>query len=112
LFGDYQDALSTCGWRLFHSLLSFALNVKMLNPREVIAAAETSWRQDKVPLAAAEGFIWQILGWREYVQGHEPRLRGNHRLSMVYRNWDKMSAEAQQALRQQAEQTLAQIASL
>jgi deoxyribodipyrimidine photolyase-related protein len=262
LFGDYQDALSTRGWRLFHSLLSFALNVKMLNPREVVAAAEDAWRQDKVPLAAAEGFIRQILGWREYVRGvywaqmpgytqanalghtrslpewfwtgktrmacvasaigqslqhayahhiqrlmvignfallagldpqalhrwylgiyidafewveapntlgmsqfadggllatkpyvssaayidrmgdhckdchysksiktgegacpynalywdffarHEARLRGNHRLGMVYRNWDKMSPEAQQALRQQAAQSLAQIESL
>jgi deoxyribodipyrimidine photolyase-related protein len=262
LFGDYQDALSTRGWRLFHSLLSFALNVKMLNPREVVAAAEEAWRQGKVPLAAAEGFIRQILGWREYVRGvywaqmpsyteanalghtrplpewfwtgntrmacvasaitqslqhayahhiqrlmvignfallagldpqalhrwylgiyidafewveapntlgmsqfadggllatkpyvssaayidrmgdhckgchysksiktgegacpfnalywdffarHETRLRGNHRLSMVYRNWDRMSAEARQALRTQAENSLTQIESL
>jgi deoxyribodipyrimidine photolyase-related protein len=68
-FGDYQDALSTRGWRLFHSLLSFALNVKMLNPREVVQATEAAWRKGQVPLAAAEGFIRQILGWREYVRG-------------------------------------------
>ncbi len=68
-FGDYQDAISSQGWRLFHSLLSFALNVKMLNPREVVQAAETAWRDGLVPLAAAEGFIRQILGWREYVRG-------------------------------------------
>ncbi|WP_298595966.1 cryptochrome/photolyase family protein [Zoogloea sp.] len=68
-FGDYQDALSTRGWRLFHSLLSFALNTKMLNPREVVARAEAAWRAGQVPLAAAEGFIRQILGWREYVRG-------------------------------------------
>lgn len=68
-FGDYQDALTGKAWRLFHSLLSFALNVKMLHPREVIDAAETAWRQGHVPLAAAEGFIRQILGWREYVRG-------------------------------------------
>ncbi len=54
-FGDFQDAMSSKAWRLFHSLLSFALNVKMLSPREVIAAAE--------------GYIRQILGWREYVRG-------------------------------------------
>lgn len=68
-FGDFQDALSSRGWRLFHSLLSFALNVKMLHPREVIDAAEAAWREGRVPLAAAEGFIRQILGWREYVRG-------------------------------------------
>jgi hypothetical protein len=68
-FGDYQDAMSTRGWRLFHSLLSFALNTKMLNPREVVARAEAAWRAGQVPLAAAEGFIRQILGWREYVRG-------------------------------------------
>ncbi len=68
-FGDFQDALTTKGWRLFHSLLSFALNVKMLRPLEVIRAAESAWREGHVPLAAAEGFIRQILGWREYVRG-------------------------------------------
>jgi len=68
-FGDFQDALARQAWRLFHSLLSFALNVKMLHPREVIARAEAAWREGRVPLAAAEGFIRQILGWREYVRG-------------------------------------------
>ncbi len=68
-FGDFQDALSQRANRLFHSLLSFALNVKMLHPREVIDAAEQAWRDGRAPLAAAEGFIRQILGWREYVRG-------------------------------------------
>ena len=68
-FGEFQDAMSASGWRLFHSLLSFALNVKMLNPREVVARTEQAWRDGTVPLAAAEGFIRQILGWREYVRG-------------------------------------------
>ena len=68
-FGDFQDALTSKAWRLFHSLLSFAMNVKMLGPQEVIRAAEAAWREGKVPLAAAEGFIRQILGWREYVRG-------------------------------------------
>jgi len=68
-FGNFQDALTGQAWRLFHSLLSFALNVKMLSPREVIDAAEAAYRQGQVPLAAAEGFIRQILGWREYVRG-------------------------------------------
>lgn len=68
-FGAYQDAMSTRDWRLFHSLLSFALNTKMLSPREVVVCAEDSWREGRAPLAAVEGFIRQILGWREYVRG-------------------------------------------
>lgn len=68
-FGEYQDAMSTRAQRLFHSHLSFALNVKMLSPREVIAAAEAAWRARKAPLPAVEGFVRQILGWREYVRG-------------------------------------------
>ncbi|MDO8274917.1 MAG: cryptochrome/photolyase family protein [Serpentinimonas sp.] len=68
-FGAYQDALSSQHGTLFHSLLSFALNVKMLRPHEVVQRAEQAWRAGQVPLAAAEGFIRQILGWREYVRG-------------------------------------------
>ena len=67
--GDFQDALSQRANRLFHSLLSFALNVKMLHPREVIDAAEAAWHRGHAPLSAVEGFIRQILGWREYVRG-------------------------------------------
>lgn len=68
-FGQYQDAMSTLAPRMFHSLLSFALNAKMLRPAEVIARAEAAWREGRAPLAAVEGFIRQILGWREYVRG-------------------------------------------
>lgn len=68
-FGDYQDAISAQAPRLFHSLLSFALNVKMLGPAEVIARVEAAGRDGQAPLAAVEGFIRQILGWREYVRG-------------------------------------------
>lgn len=68
-FGPYQDALSHTHTRLFHSQLSFALNVKLLHPREVIARAEAAWRSGDAPLASVEGFVRQILGWREYVRG-------------------------------------------
>lgn len=68
-FGDFQDALTWRAWRLFHSLLAFALNTKMLNPREVVAKAVAAYESGHVPLAAAEGFIRQIIGWREYVRG-------------------------------------------
>ena len=54
---------------LFHSALSQYLNIGLLRPREVCAAAEAAWREGGVPLNSAEGFIRQILGWREYVRG-------------------------------------------
>ncbi len=68
-FGDFEDAMSSTHQRLFHSLLSFALNVKMLHPLEVVRRVETAYREGHAPLAAAEGFIRQIIGWREYVRG-------------------------------------------
>ncbi len=68
-FGQYQDAMWTNEPWLYHSRLSAAMNLKLLDPREVIAAAEQAWRDGKAPLASVEGFIRQILGWREYVRG-------------------------------------------
>lgn len=69
-FGRYQDAMTPKGWSLFHSRLSFSLNSKMLHPLEVIRAAEHYWRehQEEITLPQVEGFIRQILGWREYVR--------------------------------------------
>jgi len=70
-FGAYQDALTTWDPFLFHSRLSFSLNSKMLSPLEVIQTVEAYWRdhQEAIGLAQVEGFIRQILGWREYMRG-------------------------------------------
>ena len=69
LFGLYEDAMWSGEPWLYHSHLSCALNLKLLNPREVVQAAEDAYRTGHAPLAAVEGFIRQILGWREYVRG-------------------------------------------
>jgi deoxyribodipyrimidine photolyase-related protein len=68
-FGDYQDAMRAGAPFLFHSLLAPALNLGLLTPREVCRAAEAAYDAGAVPLNAAEGFVRQILGWREYVRG-------------------------------------------
>lgn len=68
-FGDYQDAMLKNEPYMYHSLLSFYLNIGFLLPKEVIDIAEQAYYEKRVPINAAEGFIRQILGWREYIRG-------------------------------------------
>jgi len=70
-FGTYQDAMTTKSWSLFHARISFALNSKMLHPLEVIEAAVRTWEKQKqaIKIQQIEGFVRQILGWREYMRG-------------------------------------------
>jgi deoxyribodipyrimidine photolyase-related protein len=68
-FGRYQDAMWPGEPWLYHAHLSAALNLKLLNPREVVAAAVAAHDAGHAPLASVEGFVRQVLGWREYVRG-------------------------------------------
>jgi len=69
LFGDFQDAMQQGQSFMFHSLLSTSLNCGLLAPMEVCIAAQDRYQNGLAPLNAVEGFIRQILGWREYVRG-------------------------------------------
>ena len=68
-FGDYQDAMLADHRFLYHALVSPYVNIGLLDPLEVCQAAEEAWRAGDVPINAAEGFIRQIIGWREYMRG-------------------------------------------
>lgn len=68
-FGDYQDAMKSGEDFLFHALISPYLNIGLLDPREVCKAALKAFQDERAPLAAVEGFVRQIVGWREYIRG-------------------------------------------
>ncbi|MFN5351983.1 MAG: cryptochrome/photolyase family protein [Alphaproteobacteria bacterium] len=68
-FGDYQDAMMVGEPYLYHSLISSYLNAGLLLPLEICQKAETAYHDGKAPLNSVEGFIRQILGWREYIRG-------------------------------------------
>ena len=68
-FGDWQDAMQTGEPTLFHAVISPAMNIGLLDPLAVCKAVEAAWQAGKVGLNGAEGFIRQIIGWREYVRG-------------------------------------------
>ena len=69
LFGDWQDTMKTGESTMYHALVSTSLNTGLLGPLEVCKAAEAAWRAGLAPLNAVEGFVRQILGWREFVRG-------------------------------------------
>jgi deoxyribodipyrimidine photolyase-related protein len=70
-FGTYQDAMTVRHPLLYHANLSFAMNTKLISPREVIDAAVAAWREDpnRISFNQVEGFVRQIIGWREYMRG-------------------------------------------
>ncbi|WP_299381911.1 cryptochrome/photolyase family protein [uncultured Lacinutrix sp.] len=70
-FGDYQDAMHTEQVYLFHSRLSFAMNCKIISPKAIVKTVLNYWRKhgDDINISQVEGFIRQIIGWREYMRG-------------------------------------------
>ncbi|MDX1920237.1 MAG: cryptochrome/photolyase family protein [Candidatus Caenarcaniphilales bacterium] len=79
-FGDYQDAMHTKDFYLYHSILSYCMNFGFLHPMEVIRKVEESfYKNPKIPINSVEGFIRQILGWREFIyciyQSQMPKYR-------------------------------------
>ena len=69
LFGRYQDAMIEGEPWMYHSHIGFYMNAGLLLPAEVVRAAETAWHNGHAPLNAVEGFIRQIMGWREFIRG-------------------------------------------
>ena len=70
-FGDYQDAMDPEEAYLFHSRLSFVMNTKLLSPQEVVETVIDHWRdyKEEIDISQVEGFVRQIIGWREYMRG-------------------------------------------
>ena len=71
LFGSYQDAMMPNEWSLYHSRISFSMNIKLISPKEVIYRVIEEWkrRPDEIEFHQLEGFVRQIIGWREYMRG-------------------------------------------
>lgn len=111
-FGDWQDAMVIGEPFLFHSLLSPALNLGLIDPLALCHAVEAEFRAGRVPLNAAEGFIRQIIGWREYVRGIYWRegpdyVRRNHlRATRPLPGWYWTGETDLNCLRQAINQTL------
>ncbi|NMH58415.1 cryptochrome/photolyase family protein [Alteromonas ponticola] len=84
-FGQYQDAMKHGQPWLFHSHISFYINCGLLRPKEVVQAAEQAYHSGEVPLNSAEGFIRQILGWREFIRGFYWHFMPNLKLDNFFK---------------------------
>ena len=110
LFGRYQDAIWSGEPWLYHSRLSAAMNLKLLSPRRAVDAAVAAWRAGRAPIEAVEGFVRQILGWREFVRGvywlrmpeflDDNALGADQPLPALYWTGDTQMACMRDALRQ------------
>ena len=91
-FGDYEDAMHTDEKFLFHSRLSFAMNSKMLSPKEVIENVVDFYHEnaEKISISQVEGFVRQILGWREYIRGIYWREMPDYAIKNHLQNTNKL----------------------
>ncbi|MGB1361901.1 MAG: cryptochrome/photolyase family protein, partial [Flavobacteriaceae bacterium] len=91
-FGDYQDAMHTDERNLFHSRISFALNTKILHPLEVMGAVIKYYQmnQERIALSQVEGFVRQILGWREYMRGIYWREMPDYKTRNILENFNQL----------------------
>jgi deoxyribodipyrimidine photolyase-related protein len=100
-FGPYEDAMPSDNWALHHSLLSPYINNGLLHPSEVVDAAVAAFATGTIPIASCEGFIRQVIGWREYVNGmywflgedyrHNNQLNANRPLLPLFSDPSKTS---------------------
>ncbi len=91
-FGDFQDAMHTDKIYLFHSRISFAMNTKMIAPKEIIACVLKTYRlkETTINITQVEGFIRQIIGWREYMRGMYWMLMPNYKKENHLNNYKKL----------------------
>ncbi|MDX6747714.1 cryptochrome/photolyase family protein [Polaribacter sp. PL03] len=91
-FGDFQDAMHTDKIYLFHSRISFAMNTKMISPKEIIDKVLDTYRkqEDNIDISQVEGFIRQILGWREYMRGMYWMLMPDYKKENFLENKNKL----------------------
>lgn len=91
-FGDYQDAMHTDKIYLFHSRISFAMNTKMISPKEIVNTVLSTFRkqENSIDISQVEGFIRQILGWREYMRGMYWMLMPDYKKENFLENKNKL----------------------
>lgn len=91
-FGDFQDAMHTEQDYLFHSRLSFAMNLKIISPKDVVKTVMNYYRKhsDSIDISQVEGFVRQIIGWREYMRGMYWALMPDYKTKNALENHNKL----------------------
>ena len=92
LFGSFQDAMTPNEWSIYHSRISFSMNIKLISPKEVIDRVTLEWqkRSDEIKYHQLEGFVRQIIGWREYMRGIYWNQMPDYATLNYFNNSDKL----------------------